>query len=333
MAKPLSRIELLKQKLAEEKQKKDSGGQQFNNDIYPFWTMKTGESARVRILPDKNEDNASFFFIDRLEHKISINGEDKRIPCRSMHGEDCPICDLSRKYYKEEGKGSKNGKYYYRNKTSIVRVLVIEDPLPPNEETGETYEGKVMNTQFGYQLMEKIKEQISSDDLGDFTDLNEGYDFIIKKTKQAGGEYDTYSIGSQFARKPSAIDEDVQANVELVDLSTLLPKDPGFEKVYNMLQAHITGEEYHDEDDKKSGDKPAAKKEEAAPARKPVSKPVSKPVVQESVEPEEEDEEQEEEQAPPPRKTVTKQPEPEAEEDDGDNIIARLRARRDAAKK
>lgn len=334
----LSRIELLKQKLQEEKQKKENGNSGgYSSDIYPFWQMAVGDTARVRILPDKNEDNPFMFYSDRLEHKISINGEDKRIPCRQMHGEDCPICDLSRKYYKEEGKESKNGKYYYRNKTSLVRLLVIDDPLPPNKDTGETYEGKVLNSQFGYQLMEKIKEQISSEELGDFTDFNDGYDFIIKKTPQ--GQYGTYTVGSGFARKPTAIDEDVQSSIELIDLETLLPKDLGYEKVHNMLSAHLSGEDYEDDAPKKEVAKPAkankpapkqeVEEEEEAPApRKPVAKPAARQVR----------EEVEDEETPAPRKPASKPaPKQEAEEeeteDEGEDIFEQLRQRRNAAKK
>ena len=331
----LSRIELLKQRLQEEKQKKDNnnnGG--YNSDIYPFWQMAVGDEARVRILPDANDENPYLFYTDRLEHKIAINGEDKKIPCRSMYGEECPICDLSRKYYKEEGKGSKQGKYFYRNKTSLVRVLVVKDPLEPNKDTGETYEGKVLNTQFGYQLMEKIKEQISSDDLGDFTDLNDGYDFIIKKTPQ--GDYGTYAVGSGFARKPSAVDADIQESIELIDLGTLLPKDFGFEKVYNMLQAHLSGDDYEDEDappKKQAAKKPAAKDEEEEEEEAP--RPVAKKAAHKRVVEEAEEEDEEEVEAPAPKKTPkpAAKVEAEEEEEDEDEIFAKLRARRNAAKK
>ncbi|QDJ96425.1 single-stranded DNA binding protein [Xanthomonas phage Xoo-sp13] len=321
MTTKLSRIEQLKAKLNKEKEKKESGGGNFgNSEIYPFWQMKVGESARVRILPDKNEDNDYIFFIDKLEHKIGINGEDKRIPCRAMYGEECPICNLSRKYYKEEGKTSKDGKYFYRNKTSLVRVLVVEDPLEPNDK-GETYEGKVLNTQFGYQLMEKIKEQISNDDLGDFTDLDEGYDFIIKKTPQ--GEYGTYAVGSGFARRPSAVDAELRDSVELIDLKTLLPADFGFEKVENMLSAHLTGEDYEDDstpaqskksekaEPKKSEAKPTPVKEDKAPDSEKETRSSKTSAV---------NEEKEEE--------VEAEAESTSEDDDGDDIIARLRARK-----
>lgn len=317
----LSRIEILKQKLAEEKIKKENADRPFNRDIYPFWTMDIGDSARVRILPDKNEDNDFFFFEDRLEHTIAINGKDQRIPCRAMYGEDCPICDLSRKYYKEEGKQSKNGKYYYRKKTSIVRLLVLEDPLPEDKETGQTYAGKVFNTQFGYQLMEKIKEQMGADDLGDFTDYDEGYDFIIKKTPQ--GDYGTYSVGSQFARKASAIPDDLREEIELVELKSLLPQDFGFEKVQNMLQAHLSGEEYED-DDSDTESKNSSKKE-ASPVNESKSTKTSKVTKPTKVKPVEEDEDEDEEEGDSSQE--------DAEDEDEDDIIAQLRARRNAAKK
>lgn len=328
----LSRIELLKQKLQAEKTKKDNGGVNYSNDIYPFWLMEVGESARVRILPDKNEDNDFIFFTDRLEHTLAINGEDKKIPCRAMYGEECPVCTLSRKLYKEQGKDSKDGKYYYRKKHSILRVLVIEDPLPPNKDTGETYEGKTVNTQFGFQLMEKIKEQISSDDLGEFYDLNEGTDFIIKKT--ANGDYGTYTVGSQFARKSTAIDEDLQGTIELVDLATLLPKDLGFEKVQNMLQAHLNGEEYDDDDQKKPA-KPAPKKEEAA-KKKSVKVEESKQKDDSDDDDDDDDDDQKEPVKTSVKKAVIKEEPVDSGDDDdadGDDIIAKLRARKNKAAK
>lgn len=319
----LSRIELLKQKLADEKARKEGAGSPFNNDIYPFWTMDVGQQARVRILPDLNEDNEYIFFKDRLEHTLSINGEDRKIPCRQMYNEECPICDLSRKWYKEEGRGSKNGKYYYRKKISLVRVLVLDDPLPPNKDTGETYEGKVMNTQFGFQLMEKIKEQISNDDLGEFYDLDEGFDFIIKKTPQ--GDYGTYSVGSQFARKSTSIDEDMREGIELVDFGTLLPKDFGYDKVHAMLEAHLSGEDYDEDGDSDSEEKETPKSDK---------KPSPKKSVKEEVE-EEEVEEAEEEDTPPPapKNKVAKAAKASEDEgsDDGDDdsdILAKLRERR-----
>ena len=203
--KKLDALRALYQK-EKDKKKNNNGGGQSRNDIYPFWQMDVGQEAIVRLLPDKNEDNPFQYHVDRLEHNLSINGKNEKIPCLSMYGEKCPICDLSRDFYKSEGKESKNGKYYYRKKTSLVRLLVLTDPLPPNEETGETYAGKVYNSQFGYQLMEKIREEISGDDLEELPwDLENGHNFRIKKSAQ--GEHGNYSTGSKFIPKVTGIED------------------------------------------------------------------------------------------------------------------------------
>lgn len=249
-----AKYEALKALFKKEKAQKEDGGKRKRGDMYPFWQMEVNKKAVVRILPDKNQDNPYMFYTDKLEHTLSINGKDERIPCLSMYTEKCPICDLSRQFYKAEGKESKQGKYYYRKKTALVRVLVIEDPLPADEDTGENCVGKVMNTQFSFQLMEKIKEEIGSDALeGDIPwDMQEGYNFTIKKTPQ--GEHGTYAIGSGFARKQSAIDSELADTIELIDLETLLPKNPGHEFVQRKLNSHMNGEDDAGDGDDGDGD-------------------------------------------------------------------------------
>ncbi len=308
-----AKYEALKALFKKEKAQKEDGGKKPRGDMYPFWQMEVNQKAVVRILPDKNPDNPYMFYTDKLEHTLSINGKDERIPCLSMYGEKCPICDLSRQFYKAEGKESKQGKYYYRKKTALVRVLVVEDPLPKDEDTGETCEGKVMNTQFSFQLMEKIKEEIGSDALeGDIPwDMQEGYNFIIKKTPQ--GEYGTYSIGSGFARKQTAIDPELAETLELVDLETLLPKNPGHEFVQRKLNSHLNGED----DDDGEGDNATTP---------PPTKTSKVTKVTES-----DDGDDDEDATPPPTKTskVTKVAEPEPDgDDDGGDILEQIRRNR-----
>lgn len=285
------KLEALKALFKKEKDAKEDGGKRKRGDMYPFWQMKVNDKAVVRILPDKNQDNPYMFYIDKLEHTLSIDGKDERIPCLNMYGEKCPICELSRDFYKREGKESKNGKYYYRKKTSLVRVLVIDDPLPPDEDTGENCAGKVLNTQFSFQLMEKIKEELQSDEMDDVLpwDMKEGYNFNIKKTAQ--GEHGTYAIGSGFAKRTSGIDPEIADTIELIDLETLLPKNPGHEFVARKLNAHINGTDGDDEGDDEDT-KPTSK---PAPVSKTATstKPVSKVVEEEEEESDDDGEEEE----------------------------------------
>lgn len=262
------KLDALRALYRKEKEKKNSNNNnQSRNDIYPFWQMDVGQEAIVRILPDKNEDNPFQYHVDRLEHNLTINGKNEKVPCLTMYGEKCPICDLSRDFYKSEGKESKNGKYYYRKKISLLRVLVLKDPLPADEETGEKYEGKVYNTQFGYQLMEKIREEISGDDLEELPwDMQSGHNFRIKKTAQ--GEHGNYSVGSKFVTKVTPIDDEFLDTIELIDLETLLPSNPGYEFVRGKLEAHLNGsddsDDGDDDSDKDSDDTPAAESRQSA---------------------------------------------------------------------
>lgn len=223
-----------------------SGGPRRPNNYYPFWNMQTGQQCTVRFLPDANEDNPMAFMVEKAMHTLYINGEKKSVPCLRMYdGEDnCPICKVSQSYYKENDKV--NGKKYWRKKQHLTQALIVEDPLPEDTETGETHEGKVRFLALGFQIFKIIKDAIESGELDDVPFAYEGgCDFIIKKTQQ--GEYPSYVVGTKFARKTRDLTEDEIAHAEenMVDLSTLLPQNPGFEKVRSMLSAALseTGDE------------------------------------------------------------------------------------------
>lgn len=240
------------------------------NNYYRFWDMKAGEQAVVRFLPDLNKDNPLGFMVEKLMHTLEINGETKSVPCLKMFGEECPVCKVSSAYYKDEGKGSVNGKKYWRNKQHIVQALIVEDPLAPDPETGENNEGKVKFLNMGYQLYSVIKEAFESGELDNIPYLyNDGCDFIIKKSDLGGRA--KYDVGSKFARRSSDLTEDevAVAEDEMVDLATLLPASPGLEKVESMLEAALTGASY--EDDSAGESTPAAS---ATPATESKDTPV-----------------------------------------------------------
>jgi hypothetical protein len=236
-------------------------GANLPNNYFPFWNMKNGESATIRFLPDSNTENALGFLVEKVMHNLEINGDRKSVPCLSMYGEDCPVCAVSQAYYKADDKA--NGKKYWKKKQHIAQALVVEDPLPADETTQETHEGKVRYVALGYQLFNVIKEAFESGDLEDVPFAYEGgCNFIIKKSEQ--GEYSTYAVGSKFARKESDLDEDTIANLDLIDLTTLLPKNPGRDKIEAMLEAALTGADYAEDN---SESKPVAESKRVAESK------------------------------------------------------------------
>ena len=254
------------------------------NNYYPFWNMKDDEKAVVRFLPDKNDDNPMGFLVEKLMHNLEINGETKRVPCLKMYGDDdCPICNVSRAYYKDEGKKSPNGKKYWRKKQHIAQALIVSDPIEADKETGENYEGKVRFLNLGWQIYEKIKAEFEGGELESIPYMfDDGCNFNIGKSAQ--GDYSTYALTSGFARRSSTLTEDERALVEdeMVDLSTLLPAKPDLEKVEAMLAAALSGEEYVDGDANSSADAtptPAKAETKATPAKaeEPAATPAATP--------------------------------------------------------
>jgi hypothetical protein len=226
--------------------KKQSSGRKSSNfknsDIYPFWQMNEEEEAVIRILPNKTEENHPIPMIEKKQHRLAIDGKDRNVVCPQTFGNQCPICDLSQEYYRSEGKDSKNGKYYWRDLKHICRAVVIKDPLPPDSETGETFENKVVTLQLGFQLHKKIEAQLADffdDDDPLPWDLENGFNFKIKKTMQGGrGKYD---LASTFERKPSEIPTEALENIELKELEEFLPPEVTYEETDELLQKHLNG--------------------------------------------------------------------------------------------
>ena len=259
-----------KEKLAAMKEKfkqKTKDQQGFGNNTYPFWNMAQGESAVVRFLPDKNDENPFGFFIEKLSHRLTINGKRENVPCLKQYGEKCPICDLSAAYYKKGDKD--NGRLYWREKQYIAQALIVDDPLPVDKETGVNHQGQVRNVYLGAKIYEVIKDAFESDEFDDLPwDFEGGTNFVIKKTQN--GEYAAYDR-SKFERKQSDLDKDTIAMVSeaIVDLQTLIPAKPDVESIEKMLAAAISGEEYEeDEDDTGAATKPAAAKPPVVSAAK-----------------------------------------------------------------
>lgn len=291
-----------------------------SSNYYPFHQMSVDSTAVIRFLPDKSETNQLQFLVEKITHALDINGNRTVTPCLSMYDEPCIICETSQKFYKANNKIE--GKKYWKQRQHIGQILVIKDPLSADPETGENHEGKVRIIGLGFQLFGIIKNAFES---GDFDEVpfayKGGYNFNIKKTQQ--GDYPNYTLGSNFARKQSDLDDDTIAIIEqeIVDLSTLLPKHPGVEKTEALLNAALTGEEYHDSSD--SNDSTAAfRKAMNSVGSKPADEQEEEPALPES----------EEEDIPPvvstkPKTTPQAVSEPE-EDTSTDDILAKIRSRR-----
>lgn len=267
-----SKLDALKNAF-EKKTTSSGGGDQSWKLKYPFWKMPDDSTAVVRFLPDLDEENNLGFLVENLQHELIVNGQKKTVACLSMHGEDCPICQLSRKYYDE--KNDEMGKKYYRKKSYIGQVIVVESPIEHDQSQ------LVKLIDFGPAVFKQIQAAFQSGDLENPPyELKGGYNFRIKKTKN--GQYASYTTSS-FAPKQSDLEDEIIEQLNLYNLSDYRGQKLDRATVEALLVADQTGQSFngddHHEDEapKATGWKAAPKTEtpasaKAAPAPTPEAK-------------------------------------------------------------
>jgi hypothetical protein len=215
------------------------GGDQSWKLFYPFWKMPDDSVAVVRFLPDLDEENSLGFLVENLQHELIINGERKKVPCLAMHGEHCPICELSRKYYDE--KNDEMGKKYYRKKSYVGQVIVVESPIDHDQNM------LVKLIEFGPKIFKQIQSAFQSGDLEDAPfELKGGYNFRIKKTKS--GQYADYGTSS-FAPKQTDLDDELIGALELHNLKDFRTKYVDRATLEAMLIADQTGQSFKDSEE------------------------------------------------------------------------------------
>jgi len=216
----------------------------FGN-FYRFWGADSGVASIVRFIPDPDAENPLLWTVPKHTHRLRIGTSTVNVPClKHDYGEECPICKKSAEYYKKEGKETIMGKALYRGRSNIAQVLVIDDPLEADAETGENSNGKVMAINLGYQLFSVIAETVKSGELENpFMNLDTGTHFQIKSNSD--GRWKNYSMGSKFLRKETPLtDAEIAViNETAVPLSKFLPEKPDLEWVELMLTAFIEQDE------------------------------------------------------------------------------------------
>lgn len=246
-----------------------TGGGGGNDDwkkFFPFWKADTGSISTVRFLPDLDEDNPLGFLVENLVHELVINGKKEKVACLKMYGEDCPICALSSKYYDEKDPEHNQalGKKYYRKKSYIGQVLVVDSPVEHDADQ------PVKLIEFGPAIFKAIQAAFQSGDLETAPfELKGGYNFRIKKDKS--GEYASYTTSS-FAPKQSDVADDVIEAIELYNLADFRAKKVGREQLEAMLIADQTGGSLARDEDEDDTPAPApAPKAAATPAPAPAA--------------------------------------------------------------
>lgn len=247
----------------------DNGGSSQNWRLYfNFWKAPVDTVSVVRFLPDADEENTMGFLVENLAHELVINGKREKVPCLKMYGQDCPICALSADYYDEKSPNHNEdlGKKYYRKKSYIGQVLVLETPIEHDQEQ------LVKLIEFGPQVFKQIQAAFSSGDLEEAPyELKGGYNFRFRKTVTGSGQ-NSYTT-SNFAPKQTDVSDDIIESMTLFNLADYRTPAISREVMEAMLLADQTGSNFNDGDAPKPDAKPAARP--APSAAKPAAKPAA----------------------------------------------------------
>lgn len=246
------------------------GGEPSWKLFFNFWKAPIDGVSTVRFLPDANEKNPLGFLVENLTHELNINGKREKVACLKMYGEECPICELSARFYDEKSADHNEqlGKQFYRKKSYIGQVLVIESPVEHDAEQ------LVKLIDFGPQVFKQIQAAFQSGDLDAAPyELKGGYNFRFRKTQTGSGQ-NSYTTSS-FAPKQSDVDDAVIEAITLYNLDDYRTPKTDRAALEAMLVAAQTGGTYAPAEE--SSPAPAAAKPAAAPVSE--DKPKAAPTV------------------------------------------------------
>lgn len=235
-------INQLRAAFSKKSESSGEGNTGFWDKFYPFYKMGYDETVTFRFLPDLDEDNPLTFIVENKYHELMINGKKKRIACLKMYGEACPCCEHSQQHY--NAGDIQMGKTFWRKIDYIAQGIIVSTPF---EYPIKPDENPVRLISLGPKIYKKLENSIVKGDLDNPpTDMENGYDYRIVKTKQ--GEYPDYS-NSEFVRKSSAISEDILGKIELYDLKKYRYAKIERDQIETMIEAFMTGKSYEDEKD------------------------------------------------------------------------------------
>jgi len=219
----------------------DGGGNATWKLFFNFWKAPVDSVSTVRFLPDADDENPMGFLVENLTHELNINGKREKVACLKMYGEACPICELSSRFYDKNSADHNEelGKTFYRKKSYIGQVLVLETPVEHDAEQ------LVKLIEFGPQVFKQIQAAFQSGDMDEAPyELKGGYNFRFRKTVTGSGQ-NSYTT-SNFAPKQTDVADDLIESITLYNLGDYRTPKTDRAALEAMLVAAQSGGTYEE---------------------------------------------------------------------------------------
>jgi len=248
------KLERMRQLMRDEEEKKGGNRPSSNGGdkaSYAYWNIPEKQTATVRFLPDKDDDNA-WFWAERQTIRLPFDGVvggDRpttgavvvTVPCVDMFGDVCPVIAETRPLWKSNEALARK---YWKKRSFISQGFVVSSPFAESDPP----ENPIRRLIVGSSLLEKLKAGLRDPEMENTpTDYLNGTDFKIKKTRK--GDYNNYDT-SEWSRRSRPLTEAEQIAIDqyglwnLSDFKGARPDAEGIAMIKAMFHASMNGDPF-----------------------------------------------------------------------------------------
>ena len=139
-----------------------------SGETFPFWNLDNDTSAKIRFLPDGNEEN-TFFWVEKQVIKLrfpGIKGDDEnkeviiQVPCMEMYGESCPVLAEVRPWWNDDTLKS-TASQYWKKRSYMFQGFVQDSDF----QEKDLPENPIRKFVIGPQIFTLIKSSLLDPDL------------------------------------------------------------------------------------------------------------------------------------------------------------------------
>lgn len=217
----------------------------MDSSFKDFMKMESGKTYVVRLVPNVENINNSWFAYSQHIWKSASTGKTISVLCPNTYKQKCPICEYRSKIWATKDKNLiEQIKPLKKSDKWLYNVYVISDPTNPDNQ------GKLKILNAGSQLEKIIESARFGDDMEEFGskifDLSSnGCNLQIKVETNEGG-YPNYS-SSRF-KSPSKIegldtDEKINEIYDSVKQLDTIFKKKTYDEIKSLLDVHFLGKE------------------------------------------------------------------------------------------
>ena len=156
-----------------------------------YWKPIENADSSIRIVPTEDGDPLKEFYF----HYLRSEKKFQSVLCpKKNYGENCPMCDLVSKLYKEGDEESRKMAKDMSAKQRFFSPIVVRG----EEEKGVQLWG------YSKTIYEELLKLMLNPEYGDITDQDEGLDLVVSSSKKAGKMFAETSLTPKRKSSPPA---------------------------------------------------------------------------------------------------------------------------------